>query len=194
MDGSSSHCGILLEAASSSEQQWAIMTPSAEKNCVTGDIEMTDIASDGSILGTNIPLDDITPFEGKEFISDKDAYNYYNAYAKKIGFGIRKDTLEKSKKASGEIISRTFVCNKAGKKKVPRENESGIINNRRPETRLNCDAKMKIRLTSSKTWKVTKFIAEHIHALTSEIVCEIIYKSILELKSNEVLCTILVID
>ncbi|XP_020268731.1 protein FAR1-RELATED SEQUENCE 5-like [Asparagus officinalis] len=166
MDVSSSHRDILLEAASSSEQQLAIITPFVEKNCATRDIEMTDNAPDDSILDTSIPLDDITPFEGKEFISDEDAYHYYNAYAKKFGFGIRKDTLEKSKKASGKILSRTFVCNKAGRK-VPRENESGIIINRRPETRINCDAKLKIRLTSSKRWKVTKFIAEHVHALTS---------------------------
>ncbi|XP_020245066.1 protein FAR1-RELATED SEQUENCE 1-like [Asparagus officinalis] len=114
-----------------------------------GDIEMTDIAPDDSILDTSIPLDDITPFKVKEFISDEDAYNYYIAYGKKIGFGIRQGTLEKSKKASGEILSRTFECNEARRKNVPRENESGIIINRRPETRINCVAKMKIRMTSS---------------------------------------------
>ncbi|XP_020262591.1 protein FAR1-RELATED SEQUENCE 5-like [Asparagus officinalis] len=99
--------------------------------------------------------------------TDNDAYNYYNAYAKKIGFGIRKDTFEKSKKASREILSRTFVCDKAGEKRASTENASGLTINRRPETKVGCGAKMKIMLTSSKVWKVTKFISEHVHPLTS---------------------------
>ncbi|XP_020245063.1 protein FAR1-RELATED SEQUENCE 5-like [Asparagus officinalis] len=111
--------------------------------------------------------DDGIPFEGKGFQTDNDAYNYYNAYAKKIGFGIRKDTFEKSKKASREILSRTFVCDKAGRKRASTENASGLTINRRPETKVGCGAKMKIRLISSKAWKVTKFISEHVHPLTS---------------------------
>ncbi|XP_020254149.1 protein FAR1-RELATED SEQUENCE 5-like [Asparagus officinalis] len=102
-----------------------------------------------------------------EFQTDNDAYNYYNVYAKKIGFGIRKATFEKSKKALGEILSRTFVCDKAGRKRASTENASELIINRRPKTKVGCGAKMKIKLTSSKAWKVTKFISEHVHPLTS---------------------------
>ncbi|XP_020262384.1 protein FAR1-RELATED SEQUENCE 5-like [Asparagus officinalis] len=151
MEASSSHEVILSEATSSKERQLPITVPLSEKNCRMEDDQISD---------------DI-PFEGKEFQTDNDAYNYYNAYAKKIEFGIRKDTFEKSKKASREILSRTFVCDKAGRKRASIENASGLIINHRPKTRIGCGAKIKIRLTSSKAWKVTKFISEHVHPLTS---------------------------
>ncbi|XP_020253941.1 protein FAR1-RELATED SEQUENCE 5-like [Asparagus officinalis] len=149
MEASSSHEVILSMVASSSEQQ---LSPLIEKNCR---IEDGKISDDG------------IPFEGKEFQTDNDAYNCYNAYAKKIRFGIHKDTFEKSKKDSRKILLRTFVCDKAMRKRASTKNASGLIINRRSETKVGYGAKMTIRLTSSKAWKVTKFISEHVYPLTS---------------------------
>ncbi|XP_020266309.1 protein FAR1-RELATED SEQUENCE 5-like [Asparagus officinalis] len=107
------------------------------------------------------------PYEGKEFATLEEAYNYYNSYAKKMGFGIRKETGDKSRKL-GEIISQVFVCNKAGRKRLSDKRECGKLVNRRPDTRVDCPARMKIKLTSSKTWIITKFEGEHLtHLLSS---------------------------
>src|SRR4051812_39227169 len=38
------------------------------------------------------------PYEGKEFVTQEDAYNFYNAYARKTGFRIRKEAGSKSTK------------------------------------------------------------------------------------------------
>ncbi|KAK4397239.1 protein FAR1-RELATED SEQUENCE 5 [Sesamum angolense] len=43
-----------------------------------------------------------------EFDSEEEAYNFYNEYAKVIGFGIRKHSMHKD--ASGRFIDRIFCC------------------------------------------------------------------------------------
>ncbi|XP_020270767.1 protein FAR1-RELATED SEQUENCE 7-like [Asparagus officinalis] len=77
------------------------------------------------------------PYEGKEFATLEEAYNYYNSYAKKMGFGIRKETADKSRKTR-EIISQVFVCNKAGRKRLSDKRDCGKLVNRRPDTRVDC--------------------------------------------------------
>src|SRR4051812_5401139 len=87
------------------------------------------------------------PLNGKEFLTQEDAYNFYNAYARKIGFGIRKEAGWKSAKHGG-YVSRLFVCNKAGTKKPDKRNYCKLVNHR-PETRVGCSACMQIKLTPS---------------------------------------------
>lgn len=101
------------------------------------------------------------PYKGLEFPTDVEAYNYYNSYARKIGFGIRKEAADKSRKSSVGIIGRTFVCNRAGRKSLSDKREGGKSVSRRPDTRVGCPAKMTVRLTPSKTWMVAKFVGEH---------------------------------
>ncbi|XP_020243558.1 protein FAR-RED ELONGATED HYPOCOTYL 3-like [Asparagus officinalis] len=84
-----------------------------------------------------------------------------------MDFGIRKKSADKSRKTR-EIISQVFVCNKTGRKRLSDKRECGKLVNRHPDTRVDCPARMKIKLTSSKTWIVTKFEAEHpTHLLSS---------------------------
>ena len=89
--------------------------------------------------------------------------NFYNAYALTKGFGIRRESLDKSRNSStpGLVRSRTFVCNKAGVKRLSDKRQMGKLIQRRPETRVGCPAMMKIKLSSSNTWVVHQFIEEH---------------------------------
>ncbi|KAF8411685.1 hypothetical protein HHK36_004243 [Tetracentron sinense] len=67
---------------------------------------------------TDIIVDDLgacawKPKCGMQFDSEQDAYDFYNAYGGRVGFGIRRDTYYKNKN-TGEMISRIFVCSKEG--------------------------------------------------------------------------------
>lgn len=102
-----------------------------------------------------------TPYEGMEFARDGDAYNHYKLYAQMVGFGIRKENFDKSRKASRGVIARTYVCNRAGRKRFSDKRECGKLVHRRPDTRVDCTAMMKIKLTPSNVWVVSKFVEQH---------------------------------
>lgn len=110
-------------------------------------------------LGNSVAVE--TPYKGMEFLTQEEAYSYYKLYAQKSGFGVRKASTHKTRKASKEVIGRTFVCNKEGRKRLSDKRECGKTVHRRPDSRVGCNAKMNIWLTPSKTWVVSKFVGEH---------------------------------
>ncbi|XP_042492278.1 protein FAR1-RELATED SEQUENCE 6-like [Macadamia integrifolia] len=123
-----------------------------ERNCAT--IECGD--EKGSTL-RNKEL--VPPFVGMEFDCYDDVYNYYNCYAKELGFGIRVKSSwcrEKSKEKYAAVI----CCSREGFKKK-RE-----TNHLRPETRTGCPAMMRVKLMDFKKWKVTEISLEHNHLIT----------------------------
>lgn len=101
------------------------------------------------------------PSVGMEFPNIEAAYNFYNAYEKMRGFGVRRQSTNASKKPGGEIISKTFVCDKEGKKYLKDKRQTSNEIARRRETRVGCKAKLRLKLTESKTWSVSVFIAEY---------------------------------
>ncbi|KAK8933970.1 Protein FAR1-RELATED SEQUENCE 5 [Platanthera zijinensis] len=103
------------------------------------------------------------PYVGQIF-NDLDAiYNFYNAYARKLGFGVRKNS-SKISKVSGKRIWKNYVCDKAGVKFCRRINSSEEIKYLR-ETRSGCFAKLDVRKSDDDKWIVTNFIKEHNHEL-----------------------------
>ena len=48
-----------------------------------------------------------------EFDSEEAAYIFYNEYARKMGFSVRKEQVVKNKK-TGEVTSRIYSCSKEG--------------------------------------------------------------------------------
>ncbi|KAG8372565.1 hypothetical protein BUALT_Bualt12G0079200 [Buddleja alternifolia] len=97
------------------------------------------------------------PKIGVEFVSEKVAYNFYNAYAKLARFGIRRHHVHRDVK--GNIIDTIFCCACQGhKEKDKRDVEVKSI---RPETRTGCDAMMKINCRQTGKYKVINFIAHH---------------------------------
>ena len=57
--------------------------------------------------------DERVPKLGMKFVSEEEAYTFYNKYAKTIGFGIRKSSGHKVPNTS-TIQQRTFVCSRQG--------------------------------------------------------------------------------
>jgi hypothetical protein len=108
------------------------------------------------------------PFLGMTFGSSEAARDYYNSYARHIGFSIRIDTSCELKR-SGDKTKFIFVCQKVGvnkkdkvvvdgpiaEKKIVRERCRDYVD------RTRCSARMIVRRTFQKQWEVVHFEKEH---------------------------------
>ncbi|XP_058090138.1 protein FAR1-RELATED SEQUENCE 5-like isoform X2 [Magnolia sinica] len=99
------------------------------------------------------------PQENMEFESEAAAYNFYNAYARQMGFSIRLSRCKRSSK-DGKVVSRWIVCSKEG---VPRKSKATKL--KRAITRENCKATLWVKKQASGCWVVRRFIKEHTHEL-----------------------------
>ncbi|KAJ1427873.1 Zinc finger, PMZ-type [Sesbania bispinosa] len=111
-------------------------------------------------------MEDLTPVDirNMEFASEEHGEIFYRAYAKRHGFVVRKDEIDRDIK--GNVIMRQFVCNKEGnrnKKHLMRVDRK----KNRPLTRLDCQAKIRIHLDyKTDKWKAVSFVETHNHELT----------------------------
>ncbi|KAK8492271.1 hypothetical protein V6N12_010291 [Hibiscus sabdariffa] len=98
---------------------------------------------------------------GMEFESYNDAYNYYNCYAKELGFAIRVKS-SWTKRNSKEKRGAVLCCNCEGFKTIKE------ANSRRKETRTGCLAMIRLRLVESNRWRVDEVKLEHNHLFDHE--------------------------
>ncbi|KAL3497341.1 hypothetical protein ACH5RR_040073 [Cinchona calisaya] len=102
------------------------------------------------------------PTVGLEFDSFDEGYDFYNAYAKEQGFGIRvSNSWFRSKRK--ERYRAKLSCSSAGFKK------KSEANNPRPETRTGCPAMIVIKLVDSKRWRIVEVELQHNHLVSPEI-------------------------
>eukprot|EP00257_Ricinus_communis_P015782 XP_015573762.1 protein FAR1-RELATED SEQUENCE 8-like isoform X1 [Ricinus communis] len=101
------------------------------------------------------------PIVGMEFESYDDAYNYYNCYAKELGFAIRVKS-SWTKRNSKEKRGAVLCCNCEGFKTMKE------ANSRRKETRTGCLAMIRLRLVESNRWRVDEVKLEHNHSFDPE--------------------------
>ncbi|XP_020262940.1 protein FAR1-RELATED SEQUENCE 5-like [Asparagus officinalis] len=113
-------------------------------------------------------LNSVDPYIGMEFSTHEEAYNFYNAYARLKGFGVRKGHTAWSRKKDA-ILSRIFVCDKEGFKSLKDKREDGRNVIRKFDTRCGCNARMVIGLDrSTEKWVVRKLTSKHNgHPLTT---------------------------
>ncbi|GAU26907.1 hypothetical protein TSUD_03100 [Trifolium subterraneum] len=98
-----------------------------------------------------------------KFESEASAYDFYNSYSKRIGFGIRREYANKNR-VDGILTSRRFTCFKEGIRSVDKRYDS--IAEPRAETRTGCQARMAISLDRKiGKYKVVDFIVQHNHPL-----------------------------
>jgi zinc finger SWIM domain-containing protein 3 len=101
-----------------------------------------------------------------KFDSEAAAYDFYNEYSKRIGFGIRREYGNKSR-VDGVLTSRRFTCYKEGVRGVDKRRQPK--GEPREEIRTECSARMVISLDRKiDKYKVANFIAEHNHQLQPE--------------------------
>ncbi|XP_011073396.1 protein FAR1-RELATED SEQUENCE 8 isoform X1 [Sesamum indicum] len=98
----------------------------------------------------------LPPVEGMEFESYDDAYNYYNCYAKELGFGIRVKS-SWTKRNSKEKRGAVLCCNCEGFKTMKE------ASTRRKETRTGCLAMIRLRLVETNRWRLDEVKLEHNH-------------------------------
>ncbi|KAL6312425.1 hypothetical protein AAG906_016379 [Vitis piasezkii] len=103
----------------------------------------------------------LPPVVGMEFESYDDAYNYYNCYAKELGFAIRVKS-SWTKRNSKEKRGAVLCCNCEGFKTIKE------ANSRRKETRTGCLAMIRLRLVESNRWRVDEVKLEHNHLFDPE--------------------------
>ncbi|KAG7014148.1 Protein FAR1-RELATED SEQUENCE 6, partial [Cucurbita argyrosperma subsp. argyrosperma] len=104
----------------------------------------------------------VAPAVGMEFESYEDAYNYYNCYAKEVGFRVR---VKNSwfKRNSREKYGAVLCCSSQGFKRIK------DVNRLRKDTRTGCPAMIRMRLMDSQRWRVLEVSLEHNHLLGSKI-------------------------
>ncbi|KAJ1415903.1 Zinc finger, PMZ-type [Sesbania bispinosa] len=112
-------------------------------------------------------MEDLTPVDirNMEFASEEHGEIFYRAYAKRHGFVVRKDEIDRDIK--GNVIMRQFVCKKEGSRNKKHLMRVDRKKEHRPLTRLDCQAKIRIRLDyKTDKWKVVSFVETHNHELT----------------------------
>ncbi|XP_062184036.1 protein FAR1-RELATED SEQUENCE 7-like [Phragmites australis] len=107
--------------------------------------------------------EDYTPRMGQEFDSEHEAYEFYRYYGWKVGFNVRKEYANRSKK-TGEITSRKFACSREGYKanEKPGSHTRVLV----PDSRTGCNAHLIIRRRKPGTkLEVYAFQPRHNHPL-----------------------------
>ncbi|XP_042479090.1 protein FAR1-RELATED SEQUENCE 5-like [Macadamia integrifolia] len=137
-----------------------------EKN--VGERDGLTRAADAGLLGeeyTVSSLCDLEPFIGKEFDGLEEAYDFYNTYAKEMGFGIRNYRTERSR-VDNRILCKLFVCANQGFKCENDKRRKGKIYVPRATRKTDCKACMRVKLRNEK-WVVDRWVSEHNHELLS---------------------------
>ncbi|KAK4260744.1 hypothetical protein QN277_003822 [Acacia crassicarpa] len=102
----------------------------------------------------------LTPSLDLEFNNIEEAWEFWRAYGKRIGFGVRKQSFNKSRKDKSKYSSYLYVCRKEGVKKPDIHN----VKTRKPreETRTDCKARMKVKEVNGK-YKINEVFLDHNH-------------------------------
>ncbi|XP_071916166.1 protein FAR1-RELATED SEQUENCE 5-like [Coffea arabica] len=113
-------------------------------------------------MDCNKLAEDGIPELGIEFNGEEDAYKFYNKYASKMDFSIRKDYLNKDK--DGVTTSKRYSCCKKG---VKRKYEGDVMPKRaRVPTKTGCGTKMIIVLfRGTMKYRVHNLVLEYNHEL-----------------------------
>ncbi|KAJ3709182.1 hypothetical protein LUZ61_012887 [Rhynchospora tenuis] len=100
------------------------------------------------------------PEVGMLFCSEEQAYQFYNQYAHRKGFSVRKGHLGRRK--DGTVRNRHFLCSNEGTRQKHRTH---ITKKPRDTVRTNCMARIEFKVSRENTWVVSKVIYDHNHPL-----------------------------
>lgn len=145
------------------ESSYESMEDEVEEYCVVEGAEAVPMCLSGGVI--------VEPTLGMEFATEDDARNFYKAYAKQTGFGIRVNSYYRSKR-DNSIISREFCCSKEGFRREKRGKKADLVDGvrrrrARPITREGCKALMTVRRRENGKWYVAKLEKRHSHELVT---------------------------
>jgi hypothetical protein len=96
------------------------------------------------------------------FDSEDDAYKFYNAYARKLGFSIRR--CHTKHRADITLSSKYFVCSNEGQKHTSQTDQP---RKELATTRSSCKARVQFYISREDVWNVQKVILAHNHSFVS---------------------------
>ncbi|KAG6498608.1 hypothetical protein ZIOFF_038328 [Zingiber officinale] len=108
------------------------------------------------------------PSPGMEFESDGAARAFYNAYALRLGFGIRVARSRCERRKGVEVlVMKRFVCLKEGHHKKKVAENSTKKKRKRLSIRDGCPAMMEVVRRGPEKWIISKLVLEHTHIVVS---------------------------
>ena len=113
-------------------------------------------------VGSNHGRSAIVPHVGMSFKSEYDAYQMYNAYARRIGFSIRKSTTRL--RPDGTVYQKHMVCSNQGQRAKHSKHQTSKEN---ATKRTCCDARIQFSVSREEIWTVQKIVFDHNHYLAS---------------------------
>ncbi|PKA52635.1 Protein FAR1-like sequence 5 [Apostasia shenzhenica] len=119
-------------------------------------------STDGSFSQEVLNSPQSEPKVGLVFHSEEQAYNFYNSYAKRKGFSVRKGHL--SRRKDGSIRDRHYLCSNEGTRQ---EHRTHVTKKPRALERTNCLARIEFKVSRDNIWTISKYIDEHNHLLAS---------------------------
>ncbi|MQL89056.1 hypothetical protein Taro_021629 [Colocasia esculenta] len=133
---------------------------------VNEDIEENDLSESSEDLRIDEDVDKISnvsmvnalmPKIGMTFETVDEAYQFYNYYAYRIGFGIAKTC---SRRKDGVQHEYTFSCEKSGK---PKGKKGLTLKRARISKKTGCQAKFRVRLNEDGLWHLAFLVLHHNH-------------------------------
>ncbi|CAL5010875.1 unnamed protein product [Urochloa decumbens] len=185
------HAQVTSDAATQAGISVSSIQANGDDENVVEDITIDDADEVGEEIWSTPPI----PYTGQTFDSKKEARQFYNMYAKRIGFSIRTGTTRLTT-ITREQRKVTFVCNKEGRGRKEKEdkendesdedeimeevsehegNDDGAEKKRKKLDGGKKQKEKKMQHTNCKAkvvliligerWQVTDFISEHNHDL-----------------------------
>lgn len=120
------------------------------------------------LLSTDGDLKNLDPYLGMEFESDSAARAFYNAYALRLGFGIRVARSRTERRKGVEVlVMKRFVCLKEGHHKKKVTDYTAKKKRKRLSIRDGCPAMMEVVRRGPEKWVVNKLVVDHTHVVVS---------------------------
>lgn len=120
------------------------------------------------LISTESDIKTQDPYLGLEFESDTAARLFYNAYALRLGFGIRVARSRSERRKGVEVlVMKRFVCLKEGHHKKKVNELSNKKKRKRLSIRDGCPAMMEVVRRGADRWVITKLVLDHTHVVVS---------------------------
>ncbi|KAM1007103.1 hypothetical protein PS2_003718 [Malus domestica] len=104
------------------------------------------------------------PYVGMEFESEDAAKEFYEDYARRVGFIMRIGQCRRSH-VEKRILSRKLSCNKQGGRSLKGRDQVRSVRRPQPTTGEGCKAMMLVKLKKSGKWVITRVVKDHTHPL-----------------------------
>ncbi|KAF7154642.1 hypothetical protein RHSIM_Rhsim01G0153900 [Rhododendron simsii] len=151
--------GMSYDWESNSESECCFSREDSHSNTFGGnDVEGEGEGSISSIDDSLRLLND-TKIVQMKFVSEEEAGRFYNAYAKAMGFSVRKHKSKPHRGNEGYVKWRSWVCSREGKRNKKHLERTDRKRRHRAETRIGYGAKFRVccRSNTIGNYDVTEF-------------------------------------